>query len=563
MGTYEVQGQDGKTYQFNAADDNAAAASIDELYTTQGWQPPEQTRQQFATAFDPSQDRPEMATGIDTALANEDVNGAVGTFGNSLLMGAGDEIMGLIGGGLAVAHGKPFEEGYDRMATSVRDRERLYASRHPIASTALQVAGALPTALVPGGAAVRGASLAGKVARGIATGAAYGGAAGYAQGEGGIQDRVESAATGAALGGAVGGAAPVAGRVAGNIAGRVAGRRAVPSVEATKKAADTFLNFARQSGVEFQPGALQRLAGVRGAINPSAKMPRLRPQIHANAIEALDIVDEMARQPSVSFGDLMTTRQVLRDTVRAAQRGSPDEREAMRVLDAFDNWADNLKPRDMTAGNLTGREAFRVFREGNQLWSQFRKGETIADMINVADLDRNTPAGFAGSLRNQFKTLAKNKNTMKTFTKDEQDAIRQVAKGGPVRWIMSTLSRFLPDVGTGTLASAITGNPAPIGAAAAKAAARAGANRSVTRAATRADEVIRSGGKIPFNRNAASRIGGYAAGLTGTGGEAAVPALTPGAPRPLDLGDINVPANAAQVDAERTTRGLGPIWADR
>lgn len=134
---------------------------------------------------------------------------------NGLTAGWGDEAAGAIGGALDWAGFGPegskgtFSGGYDRVTGNIRNSLKDYQDRHPYLSTAGEIAGALPTMLIPGGGAAEGLSLGSKVVRGIGAGAAYGGLYGAGNAEGGIANRVSGAAQGAVLGGATGAALPV------------------------------------------------------------------------------------------------------------------------------------------------------------------------------------------------------------------------------------------------------------------------------------------------------------------------------------------------------------------
>lgn len=129
----------------------------------------------------------------------------------------------IIRGGLNLATGD--QEAQKRKEDEIaaqRERNRLTAEEHPIASTAGTVTGAVisPINFTPAGPGVGAGALA--AAR---TGAVQGGLTGLGEGEGSLGERLPGAVEGAGLGGAIGGvAAPAFGAWAG-VCGRYLARR--------------------------------------------------------------------------------------------------------------------------------------------------------------------------------------------------------------------------------------------------------------------------------------------------------------------------------------------------
>lgn len=147
----------------------------------------------------------------------------------------------------AFAREKVMGEDYDEALRSIRAGKAAYEGENPLTSTVAEVAGALPTALLPFGLAARGAAMAGRAvlpsammsARGTAAaaptftgealkatavGAGEGFLGGYGRGEG-LADRTQQGLTEGAIGAV---AAPV---IQGAIGGVVRGAQAMRPVE--------------------------------------------------------------------------------------------------------------------------------------------------------------------------------------------------------------------------------------------------------------------------------------------------------------------------------------------
>lgn len=166
----------------------------------------------FDTAFSPANDKPEMQTDVDVAAANKNPQGSfLDPALQGLTLGTADEIWGLIGGVQSALSGQSFGEGYQANTKGVRENLENYQKRHPYLSAVAEVAGSIPTALVPLGAAARGAGLFSKMGRGATAGAGYGAAYGAGAADDGVANRLSGAAVGASTGATLGAALPVAG----------------------------------------------------------------------------------------------------------------------------------------------------------------------------------------------------------------------------------------------------------------------------------------------------------------------------------------------------------------
>jgi hypothetical protein len=549
MATFKAIGPDGKAYTVDAPDAQAAGMALDEMMQAGGGgqQPdPMAVRNAFSAGFDPTQDSAETAAGLDDRLHGQrDTEGAVQTFANGMMMGAGDEFMGALAGGLTWAQGRGFDEGYNKMTSAIRGDIDRYAERHPVASTALDVGGSLATAWVPGGAAVRGANLMTKVGRGAAAGAAYGAAQGYASGEGGVDSRMDAAKWGAGVGAGVGGAVPVIGAGVGRAYGKAVGRKSVPSVPQLDDAASALYQRADNAGIAVQPRALQRLTTV---LPQRMANMGFDPVLHPKANRVLEILEERAAQGMqpingahrvFSLGEVENMRRVIRQAITATSgpNDKADRQMAQNILDQFDNWMTGLQPRDMLSGGpsgVSGREAIQIVQEARGLWTRKSKGDVLADLVQRAELDDDVEKG----LRREFRNLARNKERMRQFTAGEKDAIRKVAQGGPMGWLLRAIGSFAPSAspagairgGIGSAAGFMGTGGNPLGAAIVPAvsyAAKKGSDAMVRGAVRKADATVRAGGAVPIDAKAAKTAGDYATRLIGAAGQSGAPELLP------------------------------------
>lgn len=236
---------------------------------------------------------------------NPDTDGSIADpIAEGFTFGFNGEITGVIGGLIAVAKGRPFNEGYDLGQKITNDRLSAYREREPVLSAIGEVGGGLATMAVPGlgGANVfRGAGLIPRAANAAVTGAAYGGLYGAGTADGGLADRAMGAATGAATGLVAGAAAPVATSAIGGVARTVAA-----PVRALMKPGDQAAKRVETAFARDQVDPAQAAAALQAA------------QASGTPMVAGDLGDETVRALARSAAN---TSPEARSTLQAATDG--------------------------------------------------------------------------------------------------------------------------------------------------------------------------------------------------------------------------------------------------
>lgn len=148
--------------------------------------------------------------------------------------------------------------------------------------------------------------------------------------------------------------------------------------------------------------------------------------------------------------------QALRKIVgTAAKSADPGEKAvASRLLDEFDDYVMKAPPSAIVSGNDT---AMKAWKEARAEYSKMKKGEMITDILDRAEVSQGSKEAVIAS---QLSSLAKNDKKMRFFTTEEQDAIREAAKGGTLQTMLRTLGKFTPM----TPAAAIFTAVSPFGA---------------------------------------------------------------------------------------------------
>ena len=237
------------------------------------------------------------------------------------------------------------------------------------------------------------------------------------------------------------------------------------STQALDRIATDRYDQLQKSGVQLKTdefvGAMDDIAkGLR----QEGYTPKAFPKV-AGAIEELT----STAQPKD-----WTELQALRKMIRSGQKSiEPEERRMSSILlDEYDNYLMTVPKDSIASGDM--KNAGQLWSEARNAYSRMKKSEVFEDMLNEAKLDKSkfTQSGEENSLAKQLRQLAKNDKKMRLFTKDEQDAIEQAAKGGNVQNMLKFFGRFAPtgvvpvglSVGTTALAPMI-GIPLTIGAA--------------------------------------------------------------------------------------------------
>lgn len=263
-----------------------------------------------------------------------------------------DEIGGAVGGAISTIEGKGFKAGYDKTRDSLNADYEGFKGRNPKTAVALEVAGSIPSAFIPLGAAAKGANLASKAVRGGLVAGAQGGMYGLGAGEGGA-DRIAKGVTGAAIGGSLGAVAPAVGRVVAPLVASVkdatkglvrgAGARSMKTldsaVEASGRSAhdleSDLLRNPRLTLADVDPNFQQQLMGVATQQGPGRKIAI--DAINARKVSAPDEVSSAFDAALGGTPDVRALVEGLKATAKAnAERGFGEALAGARPVDVSD-----------------------------------------------------------------------------------------------------------------------------------------------------------------------------------------------------------------------------------
>jgi hypothetical protein len=329
------------------------------------------------------------------------------------------------------------------------------------------------------------ATTAGRIGAGVAEGAALGALE--------ATGRDTDVSEGAVLGGLTGGAGAAA---INPIISRLTTQKTSVTPESLKAASNAAYDLARSSDVLVKPQSFRQFEDSARKIAQDFSMdPLLQPR----ANRAFERIGELGGRP-VSLNELDNLRKIIGASGESAVAS---EREiARRLTNRLDDYVSSIDPaKAILIGKGEAQAGIDAFREGRKLWSQQAKASRIEELMKRAETSapNYSASGMENALRTQFRQVAMSPKQMRRFNKEEQDAIRSVAKGDFTTNALRMAGKLAPRgiVSGGVLAG--IGSVNPIMALAAMGAGeigKRGATARTTRAAESARNLMLSGQPI-------------------------------------------------------------------
>lgn len=212
---------------------------------------------------------------------------------------------------------------------------------------------------------------------------------------------------------------------------------AVPEQEFFQQQATNLFNQARDEGITLKKNVFQAtMKNLPAKLRQEGYTPSGNfPDVNA-AIKELTT----GKMP-VDFTELQSLRTMIKNGQASANRN--ERRIATRLLDEFDDYMANMPVSNIKIGN---KEALKTWQAARDSYARFKKSEIFTDMLQEAELDvtRFSQSGPENSLATQMRKLAKNEKRMRLFSKGEQDAIIEAAKGTDLQNALRFVGKFAP-----------------------------------------------------------------------------------------------------------------------
>lgn len=260
---------------------------------------------------------------------------------------------------------------------------------------------------------------------------------------------------------------------------------APPSTEQLSKAASDAYKRADESGIAMSADSFEKM---KGGLVAALEKDGINAKLHPKATAALEEITKT--EGPVTLQKAETLRRIASDAMDTLEKS--DARKSGMVIDAIDDYIDNLRDSDLVSGQAKDAASLK---EARALYTRKRKAE---DMERLIERAKESPSGFENGLRIEFRSLAKNDRKMRRFTKEEQAAIRRVSRGGMAENTLRLLGKAAPTgIVSGALSSGagavMLGPAGAVGLPAAGYAARKAAENMTRRNAERAAVLMRRG----------------------------------------------------------------------
>lgn len=295
----------------------------------------------------------------------------------------------------------------------------------------------------------------------------------------------------------------------------------IPTIDELKQLSRNQYQQAKEAGIVFKKDSFKSFANQ---LEKDLIEQGLDKDIQPTAFKALNRITTAANKAN-TLSDIETLRKVAQGA--SASPNASERLFGQRMIEKLDDYIETSSPENILAGNKAGIDAIKNARE---TWRTSKKAEIMDDIFNSAELRAEANynvSGMENILRRKLVNLADNKRLMRTFTKDEQDAITTAAKGGAMQNFYRRIGKYAPTgvistgVGTGLggAVGAAIGGPAGafIGGAAVPAVGSAARQRATTlgiREFQKLEDMLRLG-RAPLARPTPGQILGTRSGIIG------------------------------------------------
>ncbi|WP_306114193.1 MULTISPECIES: hypothetical protein [unclassified Roseovarius] len=484
MGTFEISGPNGKTYQVEGATADGAARAFAAFLRSESQSTPNPPEGMFRNPSTGQLTSRELLKGVQEPSTLDAISGGAM---QGFSFGTTDELMGAIG----------HLEGGEDMATFRREQARAMleaqSEQRPGAYIAGNVAGAVtnPAArLVAPVNTIKGAA---------ATGGAFAAAQGFGEGEGNATNRAKEALVTAPVGLFAGGAIATAVKGAGAGARGVSRKlRKNTSIADLKLEKNRAYAAVKQAGVKFDQNDMIALSQ---RAHRKAKLSDVDFEADPQSAAVLRMFKRRAGEKSISLNRLDRVRQTL-----WARYNRGDEPFVLDMIGEIDGMI--ASKAQSSSLMKTAREAHARFSKAQLLDNSFKKARRHA-----------AASGSGGNVVNAYRQavnrILDKPHEAKWFTADEIAIMERFVMGSNAENTLRKASKLSPN-GNGLMLAlniyASTISPAMLGAGAVAEGAKRAADRGVRKGAEDLIESVGSG-IIPTLRTAPTGAAAVGAGI--------------------------------------------------
>ena len=231
------------------------------------------------------------------------------------------------------------------------------------------------------------------------------------------------------------------GKASGDIAGRIAsGKQPTATMADVQQKATRAYTKVSDQGIELSgKNATSLVDKVKARLDSADYIP----ENAAPIANILNKYESILQRGNITFDNVEQMRRLANNL-----KSNPDKnirRLASEMVDSIDDHVATLSPKDVVSGAGGIDVAVKTIMEARKDFRNASRASTLENILNVAETKALNPSASESELiRQGFITLASNKNKMNLFSKDEQNAIKSVAKGSSLDPLLTLMAKFNP-----------------------------------------------------------------------------------------------------------------------
>lgn len=211
-----------------------------------------------------------------------------------------------------------------------------------------------------------------------------------------------------------------------------------PTVQELKGQAGQQYKFAEDVGAVFKKNSYNQFANkLESTLAKEGLDKTLQPRVYA----ALERIKD-TKNSNVTLENMEILRRI--GQAAGSSADASERRLASIMVDNLDDFVETAQPSQLAKGSS---EAVSALTDARELWKRAKKTEIVDDLVASAELraDANfSQSGMENALRRKLVNLADNPKALRAFTKEEQNAIKVAAKGGPVQNALRLVGKLAP-----------------------------------------------------------------------------------------------------------------------
>lgn len=231
------------------------------------------------------------------------------------------------------------------------------------------------------------------------------------------------------------------GKASGDIAGRIAsGKQPTATMADVQQKATRAYTKVSDQGIELSgKNATSLVDKVKARLDSADYIP----ENAAPIANILNKYESILQRGDITFDNVEQMRRLANNL-----KSNPDKnirRLAAEMVDSIDDHVATLSPKDVVSGAGGIDVAVKTIMEARKDFRNASRASTLENILDVAETKALNPSASESELiRQGFISLASNKNKMNLFSKDEQNAIRAVAKGSSLDPLLTLMAKFNP-----------------------------------------------------------------------------------------------------------------------